>query len=259
MMPMRDTFQEIASYYDGIMSHVNYDRWFVAVTALAQLLPRGFVHVDAACGTCRLVRKLRDAGWNSIGLDLSHAMLRAARKNGPAPGAVADVRNLPLGGSVDFLTCLFDSINFLPTSEDVSRAFRQAYAALKENGLFYFDIITERMVTEYFAGQRWTEKNGRFATTWESRYDKNAATVETHIRVENGPACTVVEHIYEQDAIESALADAGLHLIGVLDAPTWRAPGRRTVRVDYIAAKGDAGRFRRGFGLIQKTIRGWLV
>lgn len=252
---MPDAFGEMASYYDVIMSHVNYDRWFVVVTTLSQLLPQHFLHVDVACGTCRLVNKLRRAGWRSVGMDLSHAMVRAGNKEAPASGAVADLRSLPLSGSVDLLTCLFDSINFLPTTEDVSRAFRQAHDALKGDGLFYFDIITERMVTEYFAGQRWTEQNGRFATTWESRYDKTAAIVKTHIRVQNGPECTVVEHIYKRDEIESALDRAGLQLIGVFDAPTWRAPGRRTVRIDYVAAKGDARRFKRGLRPIEKMIQ----
>ena len=171
MMAAYDPFADIAPYYDTIMEHVNYGRWFRVTEALSTLLPPGFTHVDAACGTGVLIKRLRADGWRSFGVDLSFAMIRAGRKGPRAlPAATADLRALPLHGGADYVTCLFDSLNFLLEYEDVERAFGQIYGALAPQGLFYFDVVTERMVKDYFEGQEWIEQNGRFSTTWRSAW-----------------------------------------------------------------------------------------
>lgn len=259
MMRATDTFSEIAPYYDTIMERVDYDRWVTATAALASLLPQRFVHLDVACGTGRLIKRLRRAGWNSIGVDFSFSMLRAGRrKMRNLPVAAADLRWLPLAGSVDYVTCLFDSINFLLSLDDVHAALRQISLALKANGLLYFDIITERMVLEYFADQRWTEQNGRFTTTWDSRYCRATATAETEIRVNTGPTCILRERVYPQQAIEEAVNDAGLHLLGIFDAETWQKPTKRTERIDLIACKSPFPQLKRRFRKVYATVRSQL-
>ncbi|MEX2016830.1 MAG: class I SAM-dependent methyltransferase, partial [Candidatus Hydrogenedentales bacterium] len=107
-----DPFGELARYYDPLMAHVDYDRWFVVATAVAESLalktpPR---HLDLACGTGTLLARLRVAGWSSIGADLSPAMLRTARKSRLIDRLVcADMTALPFRNSFDYITCLFDS------------------------------------------------------------------------------------------------------------------------------------------------------
>lgn len=255
-MPTSDAFSDIAPYYDAIMEEVDYDRWDMTTTALAELLPERFVHLDVACGTAKLVKRLRQTGWNSMGVDFSYPMLRAGRRgDGSAPLAVADLRDLPLRGGVDYVTCLFDSINFLLNLDDVRAALCQTGLGLKADGLLYFDIITERMVTEHFADQRWTEENGRFSTTWDSRYCRATATAETEIRVNTGAVCVLRERVYPREAIEQAVEDAGLHLLGVFDAKTWKKPRKKTERIDFIASKSSSADLRRRFRKVCADVR----
>jgi predicted TPR repeat methyltransferase len=87
---MNDSFEDLARYYDRLMVHVDYDRWYAVAGAIAGLLPRPFLHVDLACGTGTLLRKLRKVGWNSFGLDLSVAMLRAGSRSAPSRQAAGD-------------------------------------------------------------------------------------------------------------------------------------------------------------------------
>src|SRR5690606_17293139 len=54
---MNDSFEDLARYYDRLMVHVDYDRWYAVAGAIAGLLPRPFLHVDLACGTGTLLRK----------------------------------------------------------------------------------------------------------------------------------------------------------------------------------------------------------
>ena len=252
-----DAFAELAPYYDNIMEHVNYDRWFTVATSLTVLLPGPFRHVDLACGTGVLLKRLRRAGWNSVGLDLSFAMVKAGRKDTPSlPVGMADLRALPLNGCVDYATCLFDSVNFLTSFDDVVRAFREVHRALTPHGLFYFDIVTERMVTEHFEGQEWTEDNGRFSTTWRSSYSRKTSIADTHVRVNTGDAVgTVSERIYTQDEIKGALAAAGFGVLGLFDAHSWKAPTRRTVRIDVIAAKDVSRDLQRRFDRMRSDVR----
>ena len=258
-MSASDAFQDIARYYDPIMSHVNYERWYYIATALARLLTPNFVHIDAACGTGTLHKRLRAIGWNSMGVDLSEAMIRAGRKGARQPvAAVADLRALPFREGANYITCLFDSINFLLTTDDLNTTMRQFHLALREHGLLYFDTVTERMITQHFHGQQWTEKNGRFATTWSSHYDRGAATAETRIQVDRGPGCVVRERVFSADELNHALIEAGFTVLGEFDAETWRPPNRRTTRVEHVAMKNPTRDQLKMFPAAKRVIQTWL-
>jgi SAM-dependent methyltransferase len=256
MTAATDTFSGLARYYDAIMAHVDYDRWFLVTTTLSGLLPEPFIHLDTACGTCTLLNKLRRAGWSTVGLDLSHDMVREGQKGQVSAAAgVGDLRALPVRGTVDYATCLFDSVNFMLTVEDMRRAIAELSGALGDGGLLYFDVVTERMVLDHFAGQKWTEKEGNVRTTWECTYNHKTSTAETRIQVNSHAASTIYERIFERDIIEQAVADAGLELLGVFDAEGWRAPSKRTIRMDFVAVKGSAHDYKRAWKDVRKRVQ----
>lgn len=259
-MSRPDPFAELAGYYDPLMREVDYDRWLVVTSLLAEALPTpDFLHIDLACGTGRLLKRLVQHGWRSFGVDVSRAMLREARKGPFAPPvAAADVTALPLARRFHYATCVFDSFNFLVEVE----AFRQALASvagvLLEEGVLYFDAVTERMVTEHFADQTWTEDNGPFSTTWEGRYDRGTRIAELDIRVDTGPAHRLRERVFSRGEVIEAIEAAGLTLLGEFDAETWKRPTRRSIRVDYVASRNPSRdtyrRFKRVHAQIRKSL-----
>lgn len=240
-MSQPDAFALLARYYDAIMSHVDYDRWDAITTVLSEILPHGFRHLDAACGTGRFVDGCAHAGWKSAGVDLSLGMLRAAQARTQAPLAAADLRALPFHESYDLITCLFDSLNFILDEDGIREAIASCAAALRPGGIFYFDVVTERMVTEYFSGPAWTEENGGFRTTWKTEYDAEAGLAETSVRINHGEAATIREQIYSREVIESAIKDAGLALIVCADAENWKPPRANTIRLDFVVRKPPVG------------------
>lgn len=257
-----DPFAELARYYDPLMAHVDYDRWFVVATAVAEALglktpPR---HLDLACGTGTLLARLRVAGWASYGADLSPAMLRIGRKARLLENlACADMTALPFRGCFDYVTCLFDSVNFLADDTALDAAFRAVADALAPGGLFYFDCITERMVTEHFAGQQWHETNKGFTSGWHSRYDPNTALAETRITINRRAPAIILEKIFSLERIAAAARDAGLEVLGSFDAESWRPPGKRSIRVDFVAGKQVSAETAKRFAAIAEDMQGMFV
>lgn len=236
-MADHDPFRHIARIYDPIMDHVDYERWMTVCLALSNLLPEAFRHVDAACGTGTLIGMLRTRKWKSYGFDFSAGMLRAARSaHAGMPIAQGDLRAAPIRNA-HFLTCLFDSMNFLLDAESVREAIHGLGRALTDRGVLYFDIVTERMIVEHFENKAWSEKNGEVTTHWSNTYDRNSNITDTIIRIGQGPESLLRERVYPLDVYEEALESAGLTMLGIFDAYTWRRPGRRSTRIDIVAMR----------------------
>ncbi len=243
---MNDAFRHLAPYYDVLMAHVDYDRWALTSAALAGCLPSPMLHLDAGCGTGALLAKMRQYGYRSAGVDLSPAMARVARAEARAPVAVADLQALPFHRSALLVTCLFDSINFLLEEAAMRRALESLAACLKPGGLLYFDMVTERMVLEHFAGQSWREEHTGFRSRWHCTYDAKRAIASTEITIKRGQSGIIRERVYTREQMARALEAAGLEVLAEVDAETWRKPARATLRVDYIAGKSISQETRRG-------------
>jgi SAM-dependent methyltransferase len=251
-----DTFEDLARYYDPLMSHVNYGRWFTTVLTLGELLNRNPRHLDAACGTGTLAGMLRQAGWNSAGVDLSQGMVREARrKHADLPLAQADLRALPFHREFDLITCLFDSLNFLLDEADLALAFTALHGALRDGGILYADIITERMVTDHFEGQEWMESNDGFQSRWASSYDRKQGVAESRVQVNTGKVASIRERVYELPAVTGLMGQAGFDVLGAFDAESWKAPRKKTTRIDIVAVKNGAPGTEARFEKIVRTVR----
>jgi len=253
-------FDGLAPYYDSIMEFVNYDRWEAVCEALEIWLPEAPLHLDCACGTGVLVDKLRDAGWKTFGFDQSYGMVSVGHKSREdLPLFQADLRAVPVQGSMDIVTCLFDSINFLPTEEDVAQSIADMGRALKPSGILYFDVVTESMIVKHFAGPEWEEDNGHFKLRWKTDYDRGAKVANTRLRVNTGEAYDFSEHIYEQAFLERAIKDAGLIHLGTYDAEHWKPVGAYSTRIDFIATRPPAPELVRGYKDIEQRVRDWIA
>ncbi len=258
-MSATDSFAGLARFYDPIMQHVNYDRWYLIAGAVANLAPRPFRHLDAACGTGVLLKKLWNDRWHSYGLDLSNSMLKRCRETtGPSRVLRADLRAIPMKESFDYVTCLFDSVNFLLTEQDLYQGIGQLAGTLRNRGVLYFDVVTERMVLEHFAGQKWSETNDGFTSHWSCEYDRGTSVVETRIRVNSGEEHTLYERVYPIDIVLDAIDRTGCELLAASDAQTWKRPGRKTVRVDFVAVRGNARDYKRAFRNVHGFVRQML-
>jgi SAM-dependent methyltransferase len=258
-MPHGDDFHDLARYYDPLMEHVDYRRWVHTCLALGALLPGRPLHLDAGCGTGVLLMEMRAAGWDGVGIDLSAGMLKAARRGRRGlPLAQADLRALPFERQFDIVTCLFDSINFLLTDVGIRGSIQQMANALKPGGVLYFDVVTERMVTDHFEDQDWTETIGAFTARWASAYDHRERIAETRIRINHGEASLIRERVYSNEFLTSACQDVGLKVLGVYDANTWRNPTEKSTRIDFVAMKDPPRGVVRRFQRVREAVQARL-
>ena len=257
-----DMFEGLARYYDSIMEHIDYDRWVVVASTIADMLPqRSFRHLDIACGTGALISKLRQHGWNSYGIDLSPSMAHEASRKPYAPQvAAADMCSLPFpDASFPFVTCVFDSLNFLLEKSQLEKALSEFQRVLTPDGIIYVDMITERMITENFSGQKWSERSGRLKTKWEGVYDSEEKILDLHVGVNKEFGKVIRERAYTKQETDLALKSAGLTLLGELDTTNWTTPTYKTLRVDMIAVKRDIPDVRKRFADVVKRVQSMLA
>jgi SAM-dependent methyltransferase len=120
-------FDESAQFYDAI--YATFKDYPAEVAKVAELLrgidPTFKSVLDVACGTGEHARWLADAGYRVDGLDLDASFIRIARNKHPAGHFVeADMSDFDLPRRYDVVMCLFSSIGYLRTLDQVVRALR---------------------------------------------------------------------------------------------------------------------------------------
>jgi SAM-dependent methyltransferase len=103
--------------------------------------------LDLACGGGRHSRLLCDRWW-TVGLDLSWALLKVARRESPdAPYVRADMRELPFAAeSFDLAVNLFTSFGYFDDDRAHAQVLKCVAAATKIGGTFVLDFLNPEEV-----------------------------------------------------------------------------------------------------------------
>jgi SAM-dependent methyltransferase len=114
-----------------------------------EILDRNGIHhglvVDLGCGSGLWARKLVDAGYRVLGIDISEAMIELSRNRVPEAefrvGSLFEAE-IPRCQAVtavsEVLNYLFDAKN---EERGLGRLFRRVYDALVPGGVFVFDVL----------------------------------------------------------------------------------------------------------------------
>lgn len=113
--------EQFAEVYDDIYPvREDYSEFAKHIHKLAiQYCPDATTLLDVACGTGEHLAHLRDH-FEVTGFDLSEPMVRVARSK-LKDGSVhqADMRNFDLGKRFDVVSCMYSSVGYLPSVEDL--------------------------------------------------------------------------------------------------------------------------------------------
>jgi len=137
----------------------------VLVDALRRSRIKNGLVIDLGCGSGILSEAVSEAGYDVVGIDISHAMIEQARRRVPRgqfrvesllTGALpACVAVAAVGECINYL---FDGGN---SKSSLARLFRRIRAALGSGGLFLFDVAEPGRVPGknpfrgYWEGEDW--------------------------------------------------------------------------------------------------------
>lgn len=134
-------FTKSVQYYDKIYSFKDYRAECRKLGALIEehLLSGGRRLLDVACGTGRHIKYLRDR-FEVEGLDISPDLLEVARQRNPdIPFHLGNMIDFDLGDAFDVVTCLFSSIGYVKTLENLSHALTSMAHHLSPGGILIIE------------------------------------------------------------------------------------------------------------------------
>jgi len=242
-------YSVLASFYDRLMSHVNYNGWADFVLRAARV--HGFAGktlVDIACGTGTLGHRLYEKGFDFYGCDGSQSMVTVARKKFGKLArnrrlACADMRALPFKPPADLVISLYDSMNYLMTSGDWQRCINQVAGLLRPGGLFIFDVSTVSNSREAFSNYHYEDssKVGQLKRT--CRYDEKRMVQYNHFEIQLRDKRQIIyEEVHHQrirplSEIEQMLRDGPLRPLATYSGFTLQEGREEAERVHYVLQK----------------------
>lgn len=193
--------------------------------------------IDLCCGTGELAAFLSARGHDVLGLDGSPRMLERAETTAPdARFQLADARTFTVETPADALLCMYDSLNHLGDSEELSAVFRRVHAALRPGGVFLFDLNMRDGFQARFEGAFGFVEDDRSLLV-RADFDEAAdigryelTLFRRDVRLASGPSvggtaptwtrtdATLEQRCFDEDEVRVALTAAGFGELSVFDA-----------------------------------------
>ena len=163
-------YYEESRFSDGLGRHLNYMHKRIVEKLLGS---SGGLILDAGTGTGRFATWLAKKGFKIIGVDLSHEMLKIAKRKTKSLDAnidliLADLHSLPFRYEV-FDSCV--SINVVDHLRDVSKFLKELRLVLKPGGFFIFNfsnILSPYLPIALFVNLKGKAllKGGKISSRW---------------------------------------------------------------------------------------------
>jgi len=185
---------------------------------LLPLMPSGGRVLDLCCGTGQLTRALVDRGFEVIGIDDSPAMLAHARQNAPSALFIPADMHSWRQRNLHAVVCVFNSLAHILTIGDLGAVFRLVHGALREEGLFFFDLYTEEGYRSRWGARFWVENESsvclvRSSYAPMSRLGTNEITVFHNDRGWRRSDTVLRMRCHNVEEIRIALVNAGFEIL----------------------------------------------
>ena len=146
-----------SNYYDLFYSEKNYNEEVDFIIQKLRLLDLTIPILEMACGTGNHAFEFEKHGFkNYLAFDfskhqISNALLKKEKNNSAIQFEIADMCHFDKGNEqFELVLCLFDSIGFVLSNNNIQLVFQNVYKSLKSNGIFVFEFWhTAAMVKNY--------------------------------------------------------------------------------------------------------------
>ena len=210
----------------------------VALVAQSTGMRPGWRVLDVGCGAGRHARAFRAAGARCVGVDLSHTLLRVARRMTDAPLVRADMRRLPIRpGSMDLTVSLFTSFGYFEHDEEHARALREMVGTLRAGGWLVIDFLNASAVRAHLIPQERVAVAGGEVDVARTVSPDGRYVCKTIVTQRRQRFIERVR-LFDSAEITAMLADAGVavrHRFGDYDAAPLGPGSPRTILVGSVA------------------------
>lgn len=236
-------YSRLAEIYDHVMRHVDYVHWASYVESLFDrhhASPKGVL--DLACGTGSLAIELHRRGYDVSGADGCLEMLEEGRKKVSAMAYpvsfyhrnLLDLHDLP---TFDAVLCLYDSINYMMTLEDMEQAFEWMGKVIKPGGILIFDACTESNSLQHFNDMKEEDVGDGFSYVRHSYFKDGVQYNKFDIHFEADDTWAQEVHqqrIYPLSDIKSVLEKSCFEVGGVYSGFGYASPNELSDRVHFV-------------------------
>ena len=223
--PENAPYRRFAAVYDSLLGDRSFPEMRLAFEWIRDRYSLRFSDAaDIGCGTGTFVEYLCGAVPGSVwGVDVSPQMLAvAAAKNARnrARFLCQDMRRLDLPQAVDLITCQFEALNYLTTTDDLHQAFASFGRALAPGGAAIFDVTTQRLTDSAEHRPVDLHRSPSGSVTVRTIYDPRSRTQTARLEIADSTGSEVEVHCQRTHTVEdvtAAVAAGGLELAAVHD------------------------------------------
>ena len=198
-----------------------------------------------------MTRRLRDMGYDMIGVDGSEDMLEIAlEKEDPSSRILyleQDMRAFELYGTVRAVISACDCLNYLQSEADLETVFRLVENYLDPGGVFVFDMNTEHYYAQVLGQNTFADVRDECSMIWENDYDPEEGVNEYDLtiftRQKNGlyrrDQETHIEKAYPFEKVKELAEKAGLIFEEAFDGYSDRKLASESDRMLLIFRESD--------------------
>jgi len=245
------SYSSFAAFYDSLQSDVMYEQRAGYIAKLFKKYDRLPTQLlDVACGTGGFSLQFAKMGMSVTAADPSPEMLSVAQKKASATDldimlVCQSARDTKLPYAVDGAVCCLDSINHIIDKRELKASFRAVAAAVKDGGLFIFDVNTPFKHRNILSGNTFVIENDDVYCVWQnSDCEKNGIVgicLDFFGKDADGKYIRTTEEFaeraYTDEEIRGMLESAGLEVVAVLGDMSFKAPKACDERVIYVTKK----------------------
>jgi ubiquinone/menaquinone biosynthesis C-methylase UbiE len=174
-------YQDSARVYDALSRHKDYVSAAATLSRiLNDLVGRHASLLDVACGTGRHLELLREH-FDVAGLDQSAEMLQIARQRCPGIDLhVGDLRDFSMDRQFDAMTCLFGSVAYAATLQDLEHALRNMVRHLRLGGALVIEpwLAPDRFVSGRLVFDTIDDPDVKVARMYVTRHEGRVAVYD---------------------------------------------------------------------------------
>lgn len=223
-MEKQAAYKNLADWFEYLNDDCGYGNWSQYLISLLGAFPLK-TGLDVGCGSGRFTRDFQKRGYLMTGLDVSEEMLSRAKELSDREGLrirylQGDVTRFKSFEKFDFVTAINDCVNYIPKKKLLS-AFKNVRSALNKNGVFLFDVSSERKFRKKIANTVSADDREEVTYLSFNTVEEDVATMDVTLFVRRADGAfdrtdeRHVQYIYKEKEVVSLLEAAGFELVKV--------------------------------------------